>query len=291
MKKEKSNSPLPIIIIVIMMATGLGLLLYPTIADMINDSQNQKAISEYKDNVESLGESEYQKILEAISDYNKDRAEHTPYLTKLTAEERAVYESLLNDGGNGLIGYIEVEKSDVYLGIYHGTDESVLQTGAGHLESSSLPAKGESVHVMLTGHSGLPSARLFTDLDKLKPGDNFTLHILNETLVYEVQSVKRVLPEELESLKIEQGQELCTLITCTPYGVNTHRLTVTGKRIDAPEKTEDLSSAEQTITSTWNWWFVFLPAVIFILMTAGVVILLYFRNKKKKAPFNKEDNK
>lgn len=266
---------------ILLIVVGLALVLYPIVANQINQAANGKVIEEYRQKVELTDESEYEQILADVREYNEELAKVTPYIADLTKEMRERYESLLNVGGNGIIGYIEIPKADVYLAIYHGTEESVLQTGVGHLEGSSLPAKGESVHTVLTGHSGLPSARLFSDIDRLEIGDTFELHILRETLTYQVESIRRVEPEELKNLHIDEGQEICTLMTCTPYGINTHRLVVTGRRIETPttEKSEG-TPIVQAVTSKWNQWFVFLPVVLF--MGIGIAVILICKHKKKK---------
>ena len=149
----------------------------------------------------------------------------------MSEEQQKQYDSLLNFDGTGNMGYINIPKINVELPIYHGTSDSVLQTSIGHLEETSLPVGGESTHTVLSGHRGLPSAKLFTDLDKLTEGDTFTLNILNQTLTYEVDQIRIVEPTDLSDLQIEEGQDLCTLVTCTPYGINTHRLLVRGHRI------------------------------------------------------------
>ena len=284
-KKKKVSDILSRIAIALMLLVGIALVLYPTVADMINDSLNNQAIDAYKGQLLTLDDSKYKTMLKAAQDYNDRLFRSDPYIGALTVEERKEYESLLNLDSSGMMGYIEVPKSDIYLAVYHGTDEAVLQIGSGHLDSSSLPVPGTSVHTVLSGHSGLPSARLFTDLDQLKIGDTFKLHILSETLIYEVESIQRVEPGELKDLRIEQGKELCTLMTCTPYGINTDRLLVTGHRIETPQAapSQDSTLAAAIVTSKWNWWFAFLPAILF----AGIVItviLIHRRKKMKKQP-------
>ena len=185
----------------------------------------------YAESVANMNTEEYAKILEAAQAYNAQLAENG-INWNLTDEERKTYEEQLNFDGSGVMGYIKIQKIDVMLPVYHGTEENVLQTSIGHMEPSSLPVGGESSHSMLSGHRGLPSARLFTDLDKLREGDTFTLTILNETLTYEVDHIWIVEPTDLTHLQIEDGKDLCTLITCTPYGINTHRLLVQAHRIE-----------------------------------------------------------
>lgn len=280
-KKIKSASRFPNVITVLMLLVGLALLLYPTVANKINEGSNHDAISQYQQQAQSLGQDEYQKILDAAKAYNQELFENTPCIGELTREKRKIYESLLNITGTGVIGYIEIDKPHIYLAIYHGTSESVLQAGVGHIEGSSLPVPGESVHTVLSGHSGLPSARLFTDLDQLEIGDSFILHVLNETLTYRVEKIQRVLPDTLKNLRIEKGQELCTLMTCTPYGVNTHRLVVTGRRIETPPENNTPTSSH-ILDSAWNRWFVLLPAVIFAVIVAAIVFMRKRLQKKEK---------
>lgn len=213
------------------MIVGICLLAYPSFADYWNSFHQSRAVMTYAENVASMNEEDYEKILEEARAYNEELAESGIKWT-MTEEEKEAYQNQLNVSGDGIMGYIKIQKIDVMLPIYHGTDEKILQTSIGHLEESSLPAGGESSHCMLSGHRGLPSARLFTDLDKLREGDTFTMTILNETLTYEVDRIWIVEPEDLSHLVIEDGKDYCTLITCTPYGINTHRLLVRGHRID-----------------------------------------------------------
>ncbi len=280
-QKRKASEIIRAAVGVFALLVGLALVLYPTVADKINDVVNKKAIGEYQRQLQTVDNSAYEAMLNDVAAYNAKLFHAKPYIGELTAEEREKYEKLLNLDGTGVMGYIEVPKAKIYLAIYHGTEESVLQTGVGHLEASSLPLPGESVHTVLTGHSGLPSARLFTDLDQLSIGDTFTLHILNEVLTYRVEYMARVSPEELEDMRIEEGQELCTLMTCTPYGINTHRLVVTGRRIDTPSASEDepeQPSVIQPLTSKWNRWFLLLPAALFV----GVVVIVFVVRWRKK---------
>ena len=185
----------------------------------------------YAESVANMDDEEYERILDEARAYNAELADRGISWT-LTNEQKEAYRSHLDVGGNGIMGYIKIQKIDVMLPIYHGTEESVLQTSIGHLEQSSLPVGGESSHCLLSGHRGLPSARLFTDLDKLVEGDTFTITVLNETLTYEVDHIWIVEPQDVSHLGIEQGKDYCTLITCTPYGINTHRLLVRAHRTE-----------------------------------------------------------
>ena len=219
------------IVLVAALLVGLGLLAYPSFSDYWNSFHQSRAVMSYAERVANMNTEEYERILDEARIYNAELAKRG-INWRLSDEEKEAYRSQLNIGGNGVMGYIKIQKIDVMLPIYHGTEENVLQTSIGHLEDSSLPVGGESVHSMLSGHRGLPSARLFTDLDKLKEGDTFTLTILNETFTYEVDHIWIVEPSDLSHLTIEDGKDYCTLITCTPYGINSHRLLARAHRVD-----------------------------------------------------------
>ncbi|MDO5400560.1 MAG: class C sortase [Eubacteriales bacterium] len=218
-------------ILILILLAGLSLMLYPSFSDWWNSSRQSRAIASYAEQVADLDEDKYQQLWEAARLYNESLTRRSNrYL--LDESQKAAYPELLNLGGNGIMGYIEIPSIKVSLPIYHGTAESVLQIAIGHLDWTSLPIGGESTHCVVSGHRGLPSARLFTDLDKLVAGDVFTMRILDEVLTYEVDQILIVEPQEVEPLAIVEGQDLCTLVTCTPYGINTHRLLVRGHRID-----------------------------------------------------------
>lgn len=224
------------IIIALVLAAGLSLMLYPTVSDHINSLHQSKAISTYTESVEKLDGKQYEGILAEALEYNAELSEH-PLGFRLTEEENERYSRMLDLDKNGVMGYIEIPSINVSLPIHHGTDDSVLQTAVGHLEWSSLPVGGESSHCVLSGHRGLSSAKLFTNLDRLTEGDLFTLRVLDETLTYEVDQILIVEPKEVNELRIVGGMDYCTLVTCTPYGINTHRLLVRGHRVDTPEET------------------------------------------------------
>lgn len=215
----------------LMFLAGLSLLLYPSVSDYLNTENHRRAIYNYLQSVETLSDEDYERILAEAENYNKELAQK-PLLFKIyDNEQKSRYESALNLDGNGLMGSISIEKADIYLPIYHGTSEQVLQSGVGHIEGSSLPVGGETSHILLSGHRGLPAALLFTNLDKLEIGDTFTLMVLNESYIYEVDKIQTIQPEQGNILQFEKGQDYCTLITCTPYGINTQRLLVRGKRL------------------------------------------------------------
>ena len=232
--KKKGNHLITILLVLIFLL-GLSLLLYPAVSDYWNSKHQTRAIAVYSEEVSGLDENQYQALWEAAAAYNASLLErNNAYL--LTEEQKAAYEQLLNVSGLGIMGYIEIPSIDCSLPIYHGTEESVLQIAIGHLEWTSLPVGGESTHCVLSGHRGLPSAKLFTNLDKLQEGDVFLLRVLDEVLTYEVDQILIVEPQETGALRIVEGEDLCTLVTCTPYGINTHRLLVRGHRIEnAPE--------------------------------------------------------
>lgn len=227
------------IILILVFIVGLSLLLYPTLSDYWNSFHQSKAISDYADSVADLDDDLYIQMLKDAHEYNVSLIDKKNRYV-LSEEERLHYNSLLNISGNGVIGYIEIPSIKCSLPIYHGTDESVLQIAIGHLAGSSLPIGGRGTHSVLSGHRGLPSAKLFTNLDKLVEGDTFIIRVLDETVTYEVDQILIVLPEETESLEIDKNRDYCTLITCTPYGVNTHRLLVRGHRIDNLENVSEV---------------------------------------------------
>ena len=233
MKQKKSTT----IILILIFLVGLSLLLYPSVSDYWNSFTQSRAIASYVEAVANMDGNEYDHLWQMAYDYNTSLNQRGNNFT-LSDDQRAKYEQLLNVGGNGVMGYVEVPSIDVSLPIYHGTDEGVLQVAVGHLEWTSLPVGGEGSHCVISGHRGLPSAKLFTDLDEIVAGDTFLLRILDETLTYEVDQILIVLPHEISDLTIEPGKDYCTLVTCTPYGVNSHRMLVRGHRIEtvAPEK-------------------------------------------------------
>jgi sortase A len=220
-----------------MLFVGLSLLLYPTVSDYWNSFHQSRAIAAYSEKVASLSKEDYTKLLNEAREYNKRLAAKS-YRWEMSEQEKEEYSKTLDITGTGIMGYIEVPEIDVTLPIYHGTDEGVLQIAIGHLAGSSLPVGGEDTHSVVSGHRGLPSAKLFTNLDKLKEGDCFVIRVLNEVFTYEVDRILIVQPDDLSGLNIEKGKDYCTLITCTPYSINTHRLLVRGHRVDNATEAE-----------------------------------------------------
>jgi sortase A len=234
MKWIKKN--LVTIILVMIFLTGLGLLLYPTVSDIWNSFHQSQAIAGYSAQVDELDDESYRKMLDAATAYNETLVGESLSLA-LNEGATDAYNALLDVTGTGIMGYVEIKKINVKMPIYHGTDEGVLQVGAGHLAGTSLPVGGKSTHSVICGHRGVPSAKLFTDLDRMEEGDTFTINVLNETLTYEVDQVLIVEPDDITALEIEKGQDLCTLMTCTPYGINTQRLLIRGHRVANAEDT------------------------------------------------------
>lgn len=226
MKKRLST-----VIFILVVLIGLSFLLYPTISDYVNRLHQSKAIDEYVKNVAVLEKQEYDRLWEEAFAYNADTKNRINPFIK-TNSQKATYEDRLNIIGTGMMGYIEIPSISCNLPIYHGTSNNVLQRAVGHLDWTSLPVGGEGTHSVLSGHRGLPSAKLFTNLSKVAVGDIFVIRVLNESLTYEVEEILIVEPEDTSALQIKANEDLCTLVTCTPYGINTHRLLVRGHRVE-----------------------------------------------------------
>ena len=265
------------IVLLFILFIGLSLLLYPTASDYWNSFHQTRAIATYAENVANLDNNQYDQLWEDARAYNQALPfRSNPYY--LSEEQRAEYESLLDVSGLGVMGYIEIPEIDVSLPIYHGTEESVLQVAVGHLDWTSLPVGGESTHCVLSGHRGLPSAKLFTNLDKLREGVTFLLRVLDEVLTYEVDQILIVEPQETAALRVVEGKDYCTLVTCTPYGINTHRLLVRGHRVDNAEQaktirvTADAVQIEPLLVA---------PIVAIPMLLILLVLLLLPRRRKR----------
>jgi len=228
MKKNRST-----IILILIFLVGLSVMLYPTVSDYINQKNQSRAVASYSEEVENLSDVDYQAYFDAANDYNRRLAETPDAFYR--PEEVSGYTDTLDVSGTGIMGYITISKIGVELPVYHGTSDGVLQVAAGHLEGSSLPVGGAGTHAVISAHRGLPSAKLFTNLDELEAGDTFTITVLDRVLTYEVDQISIVLPTETDLLQPVEGKDYVTLMTCTPYGINTHRLLVRGKRIENAE--------------------------------------------------------
>ncbi|MCD7883900.1 MAG: class C sortase [Lachnospiraceae bacterium] len=274
---------LPTILIALMFITGVALMAYPSVSNYWNSLHATQVVSNYSDAVENLDDDAYEELLEAARSYNEALAESQDGIY-LDEEELETYESMLDITGDGVMGYITIEKIDVYLPIYHGTSSAVLMSGVGHIDGTSLPIGGESTHCVLSGHRGMPSALLFTNLDKLEVGDTFTLTVLDEEITYEVDLIQIVEPNETASLYIEDGEDYCTLVTCTPYGINTQRLLVRGKRTTNTAAHIQVSADAEEIAPVLAAPFVALPLILASLL----IYLAICERQKKRSILQKE---
>ena len=256
---------------------GLSLLLYPTVSDYWNSMHASKAVADYSAEVSQLTQPQYDEIWAAAKAYNQSLQDRETDFY-LTDEQKEQYESLLDVNGTGVMGYIEIPNIKLSLPIYHGTEDSVLQIAVGHLEWSSLPVGGESTHCVLSGHRGLPSAKLFTNLDQLVEGDTFVLRVLDEVLTYQVDQILIVEPDDTDALKIEEGKDLCTLVPCTPYGINSHRLLVRGHRIENQTEAQTIRVTSDAIQIEP----LLVAPVVALPMLLILLIVLLIPGKKKK---------
>ena len=273
------RNKLTTILLILAFFAGLSLLLYPTVSDYWNSLHASQAVADYAENVRNLEAEKYEQVLQDAKSYNQMLPyEQTTFA--LSEEEKEAYDALLNITGTGIMGYIEIPTVNISLPVYHGTEDAVLQIAVGHLEWSSLPVGGESTHCVLSGHRGLPSAKLFTNLDKLVTGDKFIVRVLDEVLTYEVDQILIVEPTDVSTLMIESGKDLCTLVTCTPYGVNSHRLLVRGHRV---ENQEDAQAVRVTSDAIQIEPLIVAPAVALPMLLVLLVILLASGGKTKSA--------
>lgn len=275
MNRRKNNSSN--IILTMMFFIGLSLLLYPSISDYWNSFHQTRAIADYSNQVAELDDHEYYETLEKAVDYNRDLLEKKNRWV-LSEEEEKEYEELLDITGSGVMGSLEIPQIKVSLPIYHGVQEEVLQIAVGHIKGSSLPVGGIGTHTVLSGHRGLPSAKLLSNLDELVEGDYFILHILDETLTYEVDQIRIVDPDDLSALEIERTKDLCTLVTCTPYGINTHRLLVRGHRVDNVLGTDIRVTADALEIEP----MIVAPIIAVPILLALLIWILASTRKKKK---------
>ncbi len=288
-KKKKSGSASTIILVAIFLV-GLIILLYPTVSDFWNEKRQSKAVMNYDDLLVDLTPEDYTAFFEQADTYNaKLRNLQFPFLSHKNLEEE--YYNTLNVNGDGMMGYLTIDKIKVQLPIYHGTSDRVLNSAVGHVEGSSIPVGGESTHSVMSAHRGLPSAKLFTNLDKVEIGDVFTIKILDKLLTYQVDQILIVLPNETEALNLVKGEDYCTLVTCTPYGINTHRMLVRGTRIENLEEEKFIN----IITEAYQIDpLIVTPAVAAPMLAALLIILLAKSakdSKKKTKNKVKENNK
>lgn len=273
-KKNKKDRITTWILAGVMLA-GILLISYPSVADWWNTYQISRVLTDYTQKIETMEDSDSEEYLEEAREYNRSllTMDHRYNPSK---EDLAYYKSVLDVMGNGLMGYIDIPKIRVTLPVYHTIDDDVLVHAVGHLPGTSLPVGGESTHCVLSGHRGLPSAKLFTDIALLAEGDVFQIRVLNETLTYEVDQIRTVLPHEMQDIQIEEGKDYCTLVTCTPYGVNTHRLLVRGHRI---ETTEELRVSAEAVQMNQNYIAIAIGVVLTLIILAGWLIQSRIRRK------------
>ena len=319
-KQEKSwlQRNLVNLVISLVFLIGLGLLIYPSLADYWNSFHQTRAIMSYASEVASMDNEQYEKLIQYAQMYNR-KISDGGILWRMSPEQRVEYERALDFAGNGNMGYINIEKIGVMLPIYHGTSESVLQTSIGHIEGTSLPVgcsswqvkvTGEEVrdaagnltmltrssgmvtdptegsHCVLSGHRGLPSAKLFSDLDKMVEGDTFTLNILNETLTYQVDQIRVVEPTDLTELQVEPGQDYCTLVTCTPYGINTHRLLVRGHRVANAQGDVKVVADALQVETLYIIPFIAVPIIILLVI---MMLVITGRSRRRILAFRKRE--
>ena len=258
------------------MFIGVFLLLYPSVANYWNSFHQTRAIAGYAETVSHMNKEDYKAILEEAHEYNERLAE-TGMRWNMDDAQLAEYNKQLTIPRTQVMAYVSMPKFHIKCPIYHGTDEAVLQVAVGHIEASSLPVGGPSTHTLISGHRGLPSARLFTDIASIKEGDVWTITVLNETLTYECDQIRVVPPDDLSDLKIEEGKDLCTLITCTPYGINTHRLLVRGHRIPNVDGIADLTADAIQIEPVFIAPFLAVPVLILLI----ILMLITTRRAKR----------
>lgn len=268
------------IILILIFLVGLSVMLYPSVSDAVNRKHQSRAVAGYAEEVEQLSDADYQTYFDAADAYNR-QLNTTPnafYKPDLVSG----YAQTLDISGTGIMGYITIPKISVELPIYHGTDEGVLQVAAGHLEGSSLPVGGAGTHAVISAHRGLPSAKLFTNLDELEVGDRFTITVLNRVLTYEVDQISIVLPTEIDQLLPTEGMDYVTLMTCTPYGINTHRLLVRGKRVETTESQKHIRVASDAFRIEPIIVAPILAIPMLLAALVGVLVAPHLRKRSKR---------
>ena len=278
MKQDKVG-----ILLVLMLFIGVCVLLYPALSQYWNSKTQTHAVDNYQDILDSLQKEDYTKYFEEADHYNA--ALRNLDVPLMEYGQLTEYNQILNVSGTGVMGYITIEKLGVELSLYHGTSDSVLNIACGHMEGTSLPVGGESTHSVLSAHRGLPHAKLFTDLDKMELGDVFTITILDRTLTYQVDQIKVVNPNEIDEVHIIEGEDHCTLLTCTPYGINSHRLLVRGTRIENAAPVLYVTSNAFKIDSLVATPIVAAPMLLILL----IVLMVKYRDKESKPLFSKEE--
>lgn len=267
------------LVLILIFLIGAGLIAYPTFADWWNSLHQTRAVASYAEAVANMNTEEYEKSINKAIAYNNKLAK-SGIIWTLDEKQKKEYEEQLNIGSSDIMGYIDIPKIDVMLPIYHSVEETVLQVAIGHIPGSSLPVGGKSSHCIISGHRGLPSARLFTDIDKLVEGDTFTITVLNQTLTYEVDQIRTVEPTDLSDLQIEKGKDYVTLVTCTPYGINTHRLLVRGHRTENANGDAAVIADALQIEPVYIAPFLAVP--ILVLLVIGMFIMTGVKSRKNR---------
>lgn len=277
----------------LMFLIGFGVLVYPTVSDQWNTYRQSQLITSYETVLEEMDEEDFSQYWEAAKEFNDQFTQNSIYADAFGSEETgeledSEYWKILNLSGDGIMGYISIPKINIKLAIYHGVEENVLQTGVGHLNGTKLPIGGESNHCVLAAHRGLPSARLFTDIDQLQRGDMFYIHMLDETLAYQVDQIMDMVDKDdmdtlSQALSITEGEDQITLFTCTPYGVNSHRLLVRGTRVEYNGEEEiEPTIVESMVQSVQNYYMIYLILGLSITLLVILIMRFFFNRKRKK---------
>lgn len=277
MKEKKKKIGASTLALIVIFFAGLSLLLYPSVSNFVNERNQSHVIADYTQSIGQMDAEKYEQIRAQAREYNEQ-------LYWGTGELLEQYDSLLDASGSGIMGYVEIPCIDCMLPIYHGTDEDVLQVAIGHLEWTSLPVGGENTHSVISGHRGLPSAELLTHIDKMETGDKFYIHVLGEVLEYRVDNIAVVEPEDTSLLEIEEGEDRMTLVTCTPYGVNSHRLLVQGRRVGTAALSGELYVSNEIRPVSLVYVIPVFLSVIALLAVAALFL-------QKKKPTEKEEEK
>lgn len=280
-KKKSKKLGLSEFMILIVFLVGLSLLAYPTFSDMWNRYRNTKLITDYEQNTQEISHEKKEQMLRDAEAYNRQHTVNC-IVDAFNEENEYVlshpYDTYLNPQGDGIMGFISIPKIQVELAIYHGTGAETLEEGVGHVEGTSLPVGGNGTHAVIAGHRGLPSAKLFTDLDQMQEGDVFYIHILDHILAYQVDQIETVEPDEIEALAIEEGKDYVTLLTCTPYGVNTHRLLIRGTRTEYHPEEADMEGLMEIVVKDKRVLLLVLGLVLFI-----IILLFMLKGNQKKS--------
>ena len=283
-QKSKARQMAPIYALaVLILLVGVGIFAYPAVSNYLQEKNHTNAINSYNDAVSKESADRLAAEWQKAKTYNENLAGdpvHDPFVPGSGYALPKNYNNVLNTGGDGMMGYIEIPTIAVNLPIYHSTTEEVLEKGVGHIESTALPIGGSGTHAVLTGHTGLPSAQLFTRLDEVQKGDYFYIHVLDKTLAYRVCDINIVLPDELQNLVAEDGKDYVTLVTCTPYGKNTHRLLVKGERTAVPKEKDKTTAKKQLFGGKYHYYLIGLAIAAALLLL--VLALWRLRRKKKK---------